>query len=819
MSLSAYIYNWTLNGNSVTASALIDNYVRDIIKFDGYSPFFDCEYNAIIFNELENKMYEYCSAFPMSSHLSTSILSIKNYMRIRCTSKKSYDIVVQWMKRKGYISKCYIYKDPFIMFLGERNLCISGMYVIEDSYYTDKAIITRFTDCHMDDTIMYKPNVLCFDIESRFHSGKFSTASRMEDSIICIGVAIRGLINKNIILTIQEYTLVKNANVIHFNTELDMIEYFLSMIDMYDISCVTCYNGYDYDLKYIATRLGIHFRHPISGIDLEQVVSPVEYNKNRVAYIIKKEDCIVLDVYEFIKKSSKSVTNKLDDVASYYLGVGKSGDFGQLYNEYRKTKDIRIMNTILEYCMNDVDITYRLFEKFGIWESIMSLSSVSYYYPWKYLLTGQSGKVENAFTVACLHRHAIFDTHYKGEQRETYTGALNMAKPGMYTNVSIEIDAASHYPRAAILVNACQSTNVANDDPRGELSICINENTGERTSFITSEEGILPSLMIEWMEARAKCKARIKELTKEGKDSYVMDRLQYAYKILVNSAYGTVGAKTVSSMYNYYVASAITAKGREIIRAAEDTAEHNGYRVLYIDTDSLIILFSKDDTIDTARNKALKLSDEIASKFKSVRGYRPCFEIKSIYERLIILSSKNYITLVDDKVHFLGGDAMKRDRCDYARRTYKALGELVIRGATSNDVRIYIEKVINDLKYNLIPLDDLIIRIKVTADSLRMKTNSIQKRIATQMTEEGIELDPVSKVNILYAVPIDHYPDKIKKNEDCSVPMFSYDSNTDRIFWEYYVIKQLIPNFDKLLNITHPMINMSLILELIMSKP
>jgi DNA polymerase alpha subunit A len=69
----------------------------------------------------------------------------------------------------------------------------------------------------------------------------------------------------------------------------------------------------------------------------------------------------------------------------------------------------------------------------------------------------------------------------------------------------------------------------------------------------------------------------------------ILDIKQKCYKVVANSIYGCLGL-TVSRFYSMPLAALITKKGRDsLINAKDIVMKKGGARVIYGDTDSLMI--------------------------------------------------------------------------------------------------------------------------------------------------------------------------------------------------------------------------------------
>ena len=218
-----------------------------------------------------------------------------------------------------------------------------------------------------------------------------------------------------------------------------------------------------------------------------------------------------------------------------------------------------------------------------------------------------------------------------------YEGAIVLDPvPGIYLEDPVGVvDYASLYPSSIIEKNISHDTLI--EDPiylnyldkddyetiiydnyiyeEEEGKITISKKISEETPTITCHFlkrkagqplGIIPKVVDHLLKQRKATKKRLKEETNDFKKS-VLDGLQLAYKLVANSVYGQMGART-SPIYKNTLAACTTAIGRERIYNAKDGVELEWWKsdsaiqlgvcsppkVIYGDTDSVFIKWSRD---------------------------------------------------------------------------------------------------------------------------------------------------------------------------------------------------------------------------------
>lgn len=233
-----------------------------------------------------------------------------------------------------------------------------------------------------------------------------------------------------------------------------------------------------------------------------------------------------------------------------------------------------------------------------------------------------------------------------------FQGAVSFGNVGIYDNV-FKVDVASLYPSIMRYYEIF---------PKGKD---YNNNFLKMLNYFTDE------------------RLKNKKLAKETKERFY-DDLQNAQKIVINSAYGFMGASGLN--YNYPEGAALVTKyGREIITKsiewatgrtikhvpkvggkkdeyewvlAEQVCEGKGYTISNCDTDS--ISFTAGDLSLDQRKAVL---DDLNSQFPSAIR----FEDDGFFKRVCILKAKNYI-LWDGKKIKLKGSSIKDQKKEAALR-------------------------------------------------------------------------------------------------------------------------------------------------------
>ena len=184
------------------------------------------------------------------------------------------------------------------------------------------------------------------------------------------------------------------------------------------------------------------------------------------------------------------------------------------------------------------------------------------------------------------------------------------------------------------------------------------------------DQGILPRLIATLVSRRREVKKLMKAKDATPDELATWDIKQMALKLTANSMYGCLGY-TKSRFYARPLAMLTTYKGREILRKTKDMAEEKALRVIYGDTDSVMINTNVDNIQD-----ALKLGNEFKREIND--SYRLLeIDIDNVFRRILLHAKKKYAAInmvsVDgkyiEKLEVKGLDMRRREYCALSKET------------------------------------------------------------------------------------------------------------------------------------------------------
>jgi len=502
-------------------------------------------------------------------------------------------------------------------------------------------------------------NVCFFDIEVAFHKEKgFADPSDPFNPITSITLYL-GWLERLITLCIKpdamhqadaEAICAKFDNTVLCNTEHEMLELFLSLIEDADI--FSGWNSEGFDIPYMVNRIT-----KIMGRDYNRQwclwnhqPKAREYEKfGKTAVTFDFVGRIHLDYLELYQKYTyhELHTYRLDYVGEIELGERKiqyEGTLDQLYNnDFEK---------FLAYNRQDVMLLVKMDKKLQYIDLVNVLAHAN-----GVLLRTTQGAVavtDQAVIIEAHQRGLIVPDRIRSKEGETQAAGAYVAYPkkGLHEWIG-SMDLNSLYPSVIRALNMSPETivgQVRQDRTKEmiregmasglafaecwegkfaclEYDIVMNQDIGEDviidwengksqqvsgkeaydmiflsgqslmlsangTIFTYANKGVIPGLLERWYSERKELQAKAKSAT-DSKDFEFWDKRQLVKKINLNSAYGAL-LNAGSRFFDQRLGQSTTLTGRQIAKhmAAQVNEmftgqyDHVGESIIYGDTDS-----------------------------------------------------------------------------------------------------------------------------------------------------------------------------------------------------------------------------------------
>jgi DNA polymerase elongation subunit (family B) len=371
-----------------------------------------------------------------------------------------------------------------------------------------------------------------------------------------------------------------------------------------------------FDIPYLVNRITKLF-----GEDMAKALSPWRMIKSKSIFTNGYEQLVYniigviqLDYVDIFKKFTLNTLKvqdsyKLDHIAYVVLGEKKLdySEYGNLHRLYKE--DFR---KFIRYNIKDVSLVERLDEELGLFALVFVMA-----YRSKCSIAETLGTV-GIWDAALLSEFSKRNIAVPPKSISGYNpiegGHVKEPIPGMY-NYVVSFDLNSLYPHIIMQYNMSPETILNDRKPNidvdyllnvleNDLDLNIPENTCLTATgqlFKSNVSGIIPEVIEEYYSDRSKVKKEMlkleKELEKNKKNKElktsigIMNNIQWAIKIMMNSLYGAMANKYFR-YFDIRMAEAITVSGQLTIRWAENVL--NRYMNELLDTDGVDYVIAID---------------------------------------------------------------------------------------------------------------------------------------------------------------------------------------------------------------------------------
>jgi DNA polymerase delta subunit 1 len=516
-----------------------------------------------------------------------------------------------------------------------------------------------------------------------------------------------------------------------FDSEKELIIGWVKFIMKTDPDILVQYNGYDFDWKYVCARakvLGIEYiLENLSRIEskpsqlYEDQLNTSAYGDNTMKYL-KMYGVTQFDLMFLIKKEHKLESYKLNNVAEHFTGDTKDDlSPADLFNYNTSTKDKIAL--VVKYCAQDTWLLIDLMLKLRIVTNMIGMANITMV-PIQYIeLRGQQIRVHTQIAYETKQENFLIPaSEYVSkdatENEEKFEGATVLeATPGAHFEPIAGLDFASLYPSIMIAHNYDYSTIVEDsefDNLEGiQYEECVIDDIVVK--FAQNVKGIMPKILERLWKERKGIRKQMKSLSPDDSLYAVLNGVQLAIKVSMNSIYGFTGAR-YGRLPNKRIAASVTATGRKMIDHSKRCAEEwYDCEVVYGDTDSIYVKFKSDLKGQDHMNYVFKVAPECADRISETFKKPIELEFEKVMYPFILYSKKRYASLFwtnplkYDYIDFKGIQVVRRDNCVFVRENSKQIFEYIFLN----------EKVLN---YNFETVDEL---IQTSKDYARNKISKL----------------------------------------------------------------------------------------------
>ena len=231
-------------------------------------------------------------------------------------------------------------------------------------------------------------------------------------------------------------------------------------------------------------------------------------------------------------------------------------------------------------------------------------------------------------------------------------------------------------------------------------------------------------------------------------------------------------------------AESITALGRKYIKETIEKASKKGFKVIYGDTDSTMLVGDKE--------KVKEFLEEINRELPGIME----LEYEGFYRRGIFVGAaekgtKKRYALIDENgnIEIKGFEYVRGDWSEIAKETQEKVLEFILKGKEKNAIE-YVKEVIRKIKKGEIEKEKLIITRQLTRNLETYEQVAPHVKVARELKNKGIEIGKGSMIHYIITKSGKSISEKARWYEDAK----DYDSS-------YYINHQVIPAALRILSV------------------
>ena len=595
--------------------------------------------------------------------------------------------------------------------------------------------------------------------------------SDTKGKLYCIGVYCEN--HKKNFLVNPSKTKINLTSTELCTTEEECLEKFKKEILDLDPDIITGWNVIDFDFAYLKSLFTKHKIMFDLGRDSLNISIKIQNNffRNSTVNISGRQ---ILDGLNFVRdpfiQEAPTIRNAnfesytLESVSQSLLGKGKSikGSGSERHDEISKlyeSKTEKNLQKLVDYNLLDCELAYKILEKTKAIELSIERSQLTGMPLDR--IGGSIANFDSLYIRTANSQGLVSKTLSFGKKEERITGGyVHSTTPGIYENVLI-LDFKSLYP------SIIKTFNI---DPASFLEKKQKDAIeSPNKAYFKNTKGILPEIIENLHKAREKAKLEKRELS------------SYAIKIIMNSFFGVLASPNCR-YFNMEMANAITHFGQFIIKLTSKEIESLGYKVIYMDTDSVFVVTKSKNSEQIGK----KIEEHINSFYKKYvkKNYNRDSYLELEYEKLYLslmipkvrgkseeekAAKKRYAGLLKkdgkEELEIVGLEAIRGDWTEAAQEFQKELLLKVFhKEEISKFIKSYIKKIVDG------QLDEKLVYRKSIRKDLKEYTKTTPPHVKaarklphleSSLIEYYITSDGPEPIQILkHKIDYEHYIEK-----------------------------------------------------------
>lgn len=500
-----------------------------------------------------------------------------------------------------------------------------------------------------------------------------------------------------------------------FEDEKEMLKGLIDVIMDYDPDIITGYNVNNFDFPYILDRMKENEIYANFGRCKKLVMKNQIMNRFKINITGR----IIVDSFEIIKKDFSLKRYDLNTVSGELLNEEKEPvKHSQIEKLWKGNREE--FGLLVRYSKKDSQLALNLLLKLNLLDKYIALAKVSGTLLQDILDSGETARIENlilrefnkeGFVLPCKPDRSEVLRRERSRKIELKGGYVIEPEKGLHSSVLV-LDFKSMYPSLIRTYNICPTTLILGDDVEGS----IKSPSGARFVPEGLRKGIIPRILEGLMKERQ----NVKKGVKDGAEKEIvrgMKAKEFALKIMSNAFYGHFGYPR-AKVYSLDIAKSITAFGRETIKKTKEYIEKNfGYKVIYGDTDSVMVKVPFEK-LEDMRKAGEEVSGSVTSALKGVME----LEFEKVFKRFLPLTKKRYAAWCFEiknggwveGMETKGIETVRRDWCGLTSETIEKVLDIILKDSDIKVAVEYFKDVVDDVIAGKIPIKKLVITKTMT---------------------------------------------------------------------------------------------------------
>jgi len=580
-----------------------------------------------------------------------------------------------------------------------------------------------------------------------------------------------------------------------FDTEKEMLEEFVRIVNEYDADILTGFNCNNFDVPYILERMAKLNVRPVFGrCESKQVMA----RKLGARYRVNIAGRVIVDSYEIVKKDFSLQRYGLNFVSEALLGKKKDDvKYSEIEKLWKGSEEE--YKRLVRYSRKDSELALDLVIQLQLLDKYIAVSKVAGTVLQDTLEGGETTRIENlllkefnkeGYVLPCKPDSRQIVDRDKVKRKVFVGGYVIEPEKHLHENVVV-LDFKSMYPSIIRSFNICPTTI-------SEKGV-FESPSGSRFLSPKVRKGIVPRILQELMEERQEVKKKLKKASNAEKKRILYAK-QWGLKILANAFYGYLGYSK-ARVFNVNVANSVTSYGRDIItKTAEKIQKKYGVNVVYGDTDSVFVVVPESD-LDKIASCGTKIASELTKDLPGIME----LEFEKTFKRFLPLTKKRYAAWKftqaekDGKPYWEEGmetkgiETVRRDWCQLVSETIGEVLDMVLKENNVKGAVSYFKNIVDGLVEGNVPIQKLVITKTMTKSPQNYAGMQPHIELVKKISGRNPQETPGVGDRIPYVI-VKGTEMLSKRAED---PVFIVENGL-QVDSSYYIENQLLPPLERI---------------------